>query len=167
VTTFPLIGYPITRPARRRRWPRALYRLAVALCVATHHEALDAELALGVDPHNRPELALRADQLERMRHRRCLAHTLRRVVAEATGPPALARAQAVRIQRSQVRVDAAELIALADRLVFPQPASSVAGIAIAQRLITDGLTSPLYHGCEPHTLRHLARRALAELGTMD
>jgi len=166
VTTFPLIAYPTTSPAMRRR-PRALRRLAVRLRVATHHETLDVELALGADPRGRRDLALRADQLERMRHRRSLARTLRRIVAEAACPPSVARAHPVPIHRSQVRTDAADLIALADRLVFPQPASSVAGIAIAQRLVTDGLTSPLYNACEPHTLRRLARHALAELGAMD
>jgi len=167
VTTLPLIDYRAPRRAERRRPPRALYRLAIWLRVVARHDALDAELARGADPRSRPELALRADQLERMRHRRAIAATLRRVSAEAIAPPARLRAQPVPIHREQVRADAVDLLALADRLAFPQPAADVAGIAIARRLVTDGLTSPLYCAREPHTLRRLARHALAELGPID
>jgi hypothetical protein len=167
VATLPVIGYHDARPATPRRRPRMLPRLLLSLQVAARHEALDRELALGADPRGRPELALRAIQLERMRHRAALARTLRRVVADAAAPPAIGRVPPVAVQRRQVLADAADLAALADRLAFPQPPDSVTGVAIARRLITDGLASPLYAPCEPHTLRRLARNALAELGVAE
>jgi len=135
--------------------------------VAIRHSELDAALARGADPRGRAELALRAVQLERMRHRRVLARTLRRVVAEAHAAPSVGRPQPIALQRAAVRADAADLLALAERLAFPQPPASVAGVAIAQRLVTDGLTSPLYAACEPHTLRRLTRHALSEIGPID
>jgi hypothetical protein len=167
VTTFPLIDHQAAGRVTPRRLPRGLSRFATWLRVAACHDVLDAELARGTDPRSRPGLALRADQLERMRHRRALAASLRRVHTEAMAPPASPRSQPVPIERAQVRADAADLVALADRLAFPQPAANVAGIAIARQLVTDGLASPLYSAREPHTLRRLARRALAELGPMD
>jgi hypothetical protein len=166
MATLP-IDLPRRAPAtpRRRRRSR-LSRLALRLRVAAGHESLDAALARGADPRSRPELALRTAQLERMRHRRALARALRRTVVEATRARP-SQHMPVELAREQIRADAVDLIALADRLAFPQPIDAVAGVAIAQRLITDGLASPLYVTCEPHTVRRLSRRALAELGPMD
>lgn len=164
--TLPIDDHRRPSAAARLRRPDALSRLALRLRVAAGHDALDTALARGVDPRSRPELALRAAALERMRHRRVLARTLRRIVADVTAPRRLLHSP-VELAWRQIRADAVDVIALADRLAFPQPVDAVAGVAIAQRLVTDGLASPLYAVCEPHTLRRLARLALAELGPMD
>ena len=58
------------------------------------------------------------------------------------------------------------MLALAERLDCPAPAYA-AGIAIARRLVTDGLGSPLYVACEPHTLARLARLAVSEISAFD
>jgi hypothetical protein len=168
MATLPVTTYRAASPAARRtaRLRAPFGRLALWLRVAARHDALDVALARGAHPAANRLLATRAAQLERMRHRTILARTLRRIVAEA-GPAHGAPHPGVIIARAQVRADAEHLIALADRLAYPQPVDSVAGIAIAHRLITDGLSSPIYAPCEPHTLRRLARRALSELGPMD
>jgi hypothetical protein len=150
-------------PRRRHRLPRPLLLVAVAAA----RDELDAALARGADPLGGPLLALRAAQLERPRHRRAIARSLRRAVAEATSarPPARAAA-APTIARGQVLDDARDVLALALRLECPWPADAP-GIAIAQRLLTDAFASPLYACCEPHTLARLARRAQAEMGPCD
>ena len=70
------------RPRKRRAVSATILRLRVAL----RHDLLDSTLARGADPASQPALAVRATQLERPRHRRALARTLRRVVDEATAP---------------------------------------------------------------------------------
>jgi hypothetical protein len=130
--------------------------------VATHRHALDAALAGGSDRSGRPELAMRAAQLERTRHRRSLAWTLRGFVDEACGPRPPALATAIVISHAQIRAHADSVLALAARLDSPQPASA-AGIAIAQRLVTDALASPLYVSGNPERLRALARAAITKM----
>jgi hypothetical protein len=123
-------------------------------------DVLDTALAQGADPACRPELAIRAAQLVRPRHRRALARTLLGVVAEAGRPPTPIRSTAVVICRPQVRAGAGDLLALADRLDNPRLAYAT-GIAIAQRLITDVVESPLHVPREVGTLEHLAQLAIA------
>jgi hypothetical protein len=65
--------------------------------------------------------------------------------------------------RHQIRAQAGDLLALADRLDDPRLAYA-AGVAIAQRLITDVVASPLYVACDAGLLGHLAQRAV---GGMD
>lgn len=146
--------------AREPSWPTVPVRpsASLRLKVAIRRNALDAALAQGADINARPELALRAAQLQRPRHRRTLARTLRRVVAEACGPRPPVRATAVIIARSQIRAQRDDLLALADRLESRQP-TRAAGVAIVQRLITDAIRSPLYVESDPRTLQELARNA--------
>jgi hypothetical protein len=66
------------------------------------------------------------------------------------------------IARKQILAHADDVLALADRLDSPQPAHAT-GIAIAQRLITDALESPLYVTSEPDALSRVSRRAVAEM----
>lgn len=134
----------------------ALLRLRVAM----NHAVLDAQLARGADRLGRPGLALRAAQLESRQRRRALARTLRRLVAEATGPLPPARATAVIIARPQVRAHRDALLVLADRLDSPGPAH-VEGIAIAQLLVSDALVSPIYVQSERGLLGSLVRQAIA------
>jgi hypothetical protein len=130
------------------------------LRVVVARDALDTALARGADPASRLELAIRAAQLVRPRHRRALAGALRGFVAEASGQPPPVRSTAVRICRNQIRANAADLLALADRLVSPRLAYAT-GIAIAQRLITDVPESPLYVACDAARLAHVTQQALA------
>jgi hypothetical protein len=58
------------------------------------------------------------------------------------------------------------VLALAERLDCPHPALAP-GIAIARRLVTDGLDSQLYAASEPHTLARFARLAVAEMSSID
>lgn len=153
-------GAPATTRLRtRHQRPPTLVRIRVA----AHRDALDTTLARGADRASSQELTLRAAQLEHRRHRRALARTLRSFVAEATGPRPPVRATAVIIARPQILAQREDLLALADRLDSPQPAHA-AGIAIAERLVTDAMASPLYVSPEPDAITHLARQAVA---TMD
>ena len=133
------------------------------LRVATHHDLLDSLLARGADPTNQPALAMRAAQLGSRRHRGTLARSLRRAVEEAgvSRPPA--RAAAVATVRAQILAAAGDLVALADRLESAQPAHTT-GIAIAQRLLTDAVESPLYVPARRGALGRLSRLAVE---TMD
>ena len=143
-------------PAMRRLSKRTAL---VHLRVVVAHDALDTALAQGADPSRRPELAIRAAQLVRPRHRRALARTLRGVIAEANRPPASARSTAAVICRHQIRAHADEVLALAGRLDNPRLAYA-SGIAIAQRLITDVLESPIYVACDSDRLRDLVDLAV-------
>jgi hypothetical protein len=66
------------------------------------------------------------------------------------------------IRRNQIRAEAADLLALAGRLDSPRLAYA-SGIAIAQRLITDVLESPLYVASDPGSLADLAQQAAAAM----
>jgi hypothetical protein len=136
--------------------------LPLFLRVIAQRDDLDTSLALGVGRHNRPELAARATQLERPRHRRALARTLRRIVDDACGPPAPFRAVAIALHRRQIRAGAAELLAAADRIGSREPADA-SGIAIAEWLVTNVLESPLYVDSDDEAVARLCRRAIARM----
>jgi hypothetical protein len=70
------------------------------------------------------------------------------------------------VVRSQVRADARDVLALAQRLDCPWPADAH-GVAIAQRLLADPHASPLHARCEPRTLGRIARLAQSEMGPCD
>ena len=164
MSSLPSTAYAGDRASapRHSRLPQALSARLVALRAAFSHDPLDRALARGVDPTGGPLLAARAAQLARRRHRVTLARTLRRTVDEALQPRPPARAAAVPFARAQVRADADHVLALADRLDAPQPAC-VTGIAMAQRLVTDAVASPLYADCDPDVLGRLARQAIASM----
>jgi hypothetical protein len=147
------------RPRKRRAVPATFLRLRVAL----RHDSLDSALARGADPASRTALAVRAAQLERPRHRRTLARTLRRVVDEAMAPRPAARPAAVVIARKQILAHANDVLELAVRLDCPFPADP-AGLAVAQRLVTDAVASPLYAGAGRTKLNGLCRHAIKQMG---
>lgn len=147
------------RPSRRSAVSAAILRLRVGM----NHDWLDSALARGADPESRPPLAVRATQLERPRHRRALARTLRRVVDEATGPQPAACPVAVVIARKQILAHADDVLELAIRLDCPFPAHP-RGIAMAQRLVTDALESPLYVGEGRSALDDICRQAVLQMG---
>jgi hypothetical protein len=138
-----------------------LCAILVRLRVVAARDGLDTALAQGADPCLERELAIRAAQLVRPRHRRALARAFRGVVAEASRPPSV-RSTAAVICRHQIRAHAADLLALAGRLDNPRLAYAT-GIAIAQRLITDVLESPLYVECDAGKLGHLIQQAIASM----
>jgi hypothetical protein len=152
-----------TLAPRRPRKRSVLSATVLRLRVAVRHDSLDSALARGADPASRPQLAMRAAQLERPRHRRTLARTLRRVVDESTGPRPAARPTAVVIARKQILAHANDVLELAVRLDCPHPAHPT-GIAIAQRLVTDAVESPLYVEEERSALNHVCRQAVMQMG---
>jgi len=152
-----------TLAPRRPRKRSVLSATVLRLRVAVRHDSLDSALARGADPASRPQLAMRAAQLERPRHRSTLARTLRRVVDEATEPRPAARATAVVIARKQILAHANDVLNLAVRLDCPHPAHPT-GIAIAQRLVTDAVESPLYVEEERSALNHRCRQAVMQMG---
>jgi hypothetical protein len=104
----------------------------LAAHLASHLQAsrLDRELAGGVSPERRAELALRARRLRRERGR--LARALRRIVrGERTGVPVVVEREA-----------APALALLASRLDAPTEVAT-AGVAQARLLVSD-VRSPLY-----------------------
>ncbi len=135
--------------------------LRLRMTVAARRNPLTQELAGGADPASSPERALRASQLTSERRRRQLSRTLKRTLAEARGP-SVTRALVTIINRRAV-LDAADAIqALIDRLSSHEPVT-VKGMALAERIITDGVSSPLYGRAEPGTLRRLVLVATSEL----
>ncbi len=132
--------------AALRRAVRFASTAALRVRTAVGRDALDAALVQGADRASRPELALRADQLERPGHRQELSRTVRRLAAGTT---------------FDARRD--ELMALADRLDSPEPAAA-AGIAITARLVGNVLAGPRCADADPQVIGQLVRSALA---TMD
>lgn len=152
----------VSTPTRREERPAAS-SLRGRLRVLLHRGALDRELAEGADADIREDLALRAAQLTAPGHRRTLADSLDEAVAIAEGqgpritssPPLASR---------DVRAARAALLSLSRELREPG-AVRAQGVAIAQRLLTDG-TGPLYvESRDDDALWQLARRASLALRT--
>jgi hypothetical protein len=123
-------------------WPvAARARLRDHVMVRVRGFTLDAELAGGTSPEASTRLALRAQLLVRMRSRRDLARGIRRILARAQ-PPGPSRWPSAPVRADRVRAAAAELQALADRLLSPAPLPA-RGIAQARMLLCDA-GSPLY-----------------------
>jgi hypothetical protein len=135
------------------------------LRVAIKRDALTRALAAGADPTSSPERALRARQLTSDRRRRQMIRTLRSTVAEAR-QPAMTRARVSIINRRAVLEAEDAIQAMVARLRSPDPIA-VKGMAMAERILTDGVSSPLYNPAEPGTLRRLVLVSTAELGTQS
>lgn len=116
-------------------------RPALNLRVLLSHWRLDHELARGVVPNGEPELALRAAQVVRPRHRRQLAAALKRLVAEADADKKVFTA-ALPVQREQVLVARDVLLAVADVLLAAESVTP-RGVAMVWVLLTD-VESPIY-----------------------
>jgi hypothetical protein len=150
VAEGPDIGLAATRP---RLWDH--------LVVRARSFTLDSELARGVPPEANARLALRAQQLVGMRSRRDLAGGIRRVLADAERPGA-ARPGPVPVCQDRVRAAAAELQALAGRLLSPAPLPA-RGVAQARLLLSDAGGS-LYRRGGPDDL---GARVAAALSSLD
>ena len=134
--------------------------LAARMRALVHRRLLDSMLADGADPVSSPELALRAARLTAPRHRRKLADGFDEAISLAerreprlTAAPPLARRE-IRAARGALRELSGAL--RSERRVAP------AGVALAQRLLTDG-TGPLYLTAEHDGLWKAARRATVAL----
>ncbi len=135
--------------------------VSLRLRAAARRSQLTRALAEGADPGARPELELRAAQLTSRRNRNSLARTMRRIVAEAR-QPAMSRSRVVFIRRGAVLDAEAAITAMIERLRSSKPVQAK-GIALAERIITDGDQSPLYNPSEPEALRRLIAGATAAM----
>ncbi len=148
------------RPRRRRDdAPSAGIRLRIT--VTAHRTALTRRLAAGADPAATPELALRASQLTSRRGLRQMARTLRRTVTEARRP-ALTRAPLSIVNRYAVLEAADAVQATIARLASPEPVCAI-GMARLERLVSDGISSPLYDPVHRDALSHQLLLARADL----
>jgi hypothetical protein len=134
--------------------PRARDRLAARW----NRYRLDRTLAGDAVPATGAGLALRARTLVEPAVRAGLSRQLRRVVDDAARGHG-SRGFRIRPRPADVLAAAAELDALADRLLAPD-AVSPRGVAQARLLLTDG-TGPLYHHGATEELRAAVARALA------
>jgi hypothetical protein len=146
----------------RPRDEHAVRSLPLRIRVAINRDALTRELATGAPAAASSELTLRAAQLSSRRSRRRLAGTWRETTKEAR-QPAAHFAYAPIIRRRAV-IDADDAInALILRLSNGEPVAAQ-GMAMLDRLTTDGASSPLYVSAEPGTLR---RQVMVATQAMD
>ena len=127
-----------------------LFVLRLRLYVARGR--LDRQIAAGCPCELSPALALRARQLIDPRTRQRLARSLRGVVQyvdRAVGRPVLV--SAVVIDRAAVSADRETILGLAERLEGVDPVNP-RGIVLAQKLLTDGIDSPLFNRCCARTI---------------
>jgi hypothetical protein len=117
--------------------------------VLLHRWLLDGELARACPQGETAEHRLRAAQLADPRHRRRLAHSLRRVVAKADDQPPLL-SSVVPIRRAAVAARREALLGIAERLEGQAPISATA-LARVETLLRDG-TGPLYNGFSQRNL---------------
>lgn len=135
--------------------------LALRFRVARHRAGLTQRLAAGADPRHSAELALRARQLVSERDRRTLARTIERTLKEARHPAPVAFGL-TRLQRRAILEAERPLRAMVARLRDDRPVAAE-GMALIDRMITDGVWSPLYNMTVPGALRRLAVLSTAAL----
>ncbi|HTX07188.1 MAG TPA: hypothetical protein VME22_01180 [Solirubrobacteraceae bacterium] len=135
--------------------------ITLRIRVATHRGALTEQLAEGADPTSSPELTLRASQLTSDRRRRQLARSLRRTVNEVRNP-APTRALVSIVNRYAVFEANDAIQATIGRLASPDPVA-VKGMAMLERILTDGVSSPLYGRFEPDAFRSQLLLAKSDL----
>jgi hypothetical protein len=123
--------------------------------------SLDRRLAAGANPDECDDLGRRADQLRSSAHRRELAAALLSLVEQAEGPTVPISA-AVPISRRSIRAARSDLIALALDLGATGLVASARGIALVERLLSDG-ASPLYAPRGPAALTQAVREAHSAL----
>jgi hypothetical protein len=123
--------------------------------------ALARRLAAGASPSDSPELARRAEQLCSARNRRALARGLERVIDAAEERPH-PYSSAVPLRRAAI-VDSREgMLELAAELRDTNQDLNVRGIALVERLLTDG-GSPLYMQKDEESLDGAISHARAAL----
>lgn len=122
--------------------------------------SLDRELIDGNSPEECPYLAARALQLTSEKSRRGLVAGLDRLLASASRPRPPIDA-AVPVPRARVTGAAAELRALRERLLAPDPLPA-RGVAMVHDLLSDG-AGPLYRPSGTADVRDAAQRAVDAL----
>jgi hypothetical protein len=150
-----------SREPRRDGFAAVDAPLGLRIRVATHRATLTERLAEGTDPASSPELALRASQLTTDRRRRQLARSLRRTVNEARHP-APTRALVSIVNRHAVFEAEDAIQAMIGRLASPDSVT-VKGMAMLERILTDGASSPLYARYEPGAFRDQLLAAKSEM----
>ena len=158
--SLPPHGDATTLP-RRPRTRQTAPSLSLRSYVATHGRSLTRELSEGVSPASSPALTLRAAQLTTDRRRRMLARSLRRTVHEALHP--LPRRAVFGLVRRSAVIDAQDAIdILVKRLRSPEPVAAE-GVALIERMLSDGAWSPLYNAVPVGAVRRLVVVATAAL----
>jgi len=134
---------------------------ALRLRVALHRLALTQQLSEGTDPASSPELALRARQLTADRERTTLARTLQRTLEEVRRPR-MTLVGGTPQRRREVLAAEEPIEAMIERLRDDRPVAAE-GMALIERIITEGTWSPLYNVTVPGALRRLSVLATAAL----
>ena len=135
--------------------------LSVRSRVLLQRGALARRLAAGASPEDSPELARRAEQLTSERNRRVVASGLERVIEAAEEPPSR-YSSAVPLRRAEILSERTGLLGLAAELRDTSQDVNVRGVALVERLLTDG-GSPLYTSSANETLDGAIRQARAAL----
>jgi hypothetical protein len=150
--------YDHTREPTAGLWHSLVLRIKVSM----RGDALLRERAAGAPPGLSPELALRASKLVNDRHRHHLAGALRRATRDAHRPPMTRSSLSIVDRRAVVEAEV-DMDAVIELLSSRRPVA-VQGMAMVERLITDGVASPLYNDARPGTLR---RQPLAATSALE
>lgn len=162
---MPTISLPpradLTAVPRHTGTDRSTRPLKLRAYTVTHRQSLTRELSEGASPASSPALALRAEQLTSERRCRTLARSLRHTVDEALYP--LPRRAMFGLARRSAVLDARDAIdVLVKRLRSPEPVAAE-GVALIERMLSDGAWSPLYNAGPEGALRRLVVMATAAL----
>jgi hypothetical protein len=122
-------------------WAACQARATDRLLARLFGASLDRRLAAGQAPETGRLLAVRAQQIVTLRHRRELAGNWERLLAVAAGGPS-SRPRAL-LCRDRIVVAAAQVRELAGHLRAPLPVAAT-GVAAARVLLTDA-TGPVYN----------------------
>ena len=123
--------------------------------------ALGRRLAEGADPSSSPELERRSQQLLSTRHRRALAQAIERAIDTAEKGPS-PYSSAVPLRSNAILEQRPILLSLAGDLRDTDQRVSVRGVALLERLLTDG-GSPLYVETLDESLEGALRHARSAL----
>jgi hypothetical protein len=145
----------------RRRPSREPSGVGVHLRATLHRSSLTEQLSEGADPASSAELAIRARRLVSARERRMLARTLQRTVEEAR-QPRVNLFGITPVCRREVLAAEEPMRVMIDRLRDSRPVAAE-GMALIERIITDGTWSPLYNLTTPGALRRLTVLSTAAL----
>jgi hypothetical protein len=141
--------------------PGFLEPSVAAVRTRLRRSSLDRRLAAGANPDECDDLRRRADQLQSGVHRRQLAAALLTLVEKAEGPAPPISAS-VLIDRRSILAARSDVIALALDLGATDLEASARGMALVQRLLSDG-ASPIYAPLGPAALTQALRDAHAAL----
>jgi hypothetical protein len=130
-------------PLHRQRSVSAGSPIALRSRVYLTRGALDRRIAAGRPCESTAALALRARQLSHPRTLRQVAGQLRGIVDYVDRHGSRRTVSAVVVERAAVRAGRQAILGLAERLEAAAPANP-RGVALAQVLLTDGL-SPLFN----------------------